>query len=86
MLRKRLSRQLFLTTALLVAQVKGQTPLYFDHHGIAEGLIGSSVNTIVSGPQGSIWAGTQEGLNEFDGFEFHATTKEKHLSLRAPTS
>lgn len=68
---------------MLVAQVKGQTPLYFDHHGIAEGLLGSSVNTIVSGPQGSIWAGTQEGLNEFDGFEFHATTKEKHPELKS---
>lgn len=83
MLRKQQSRQLFLILILLVAQAKGQTPLYFDHHGIAEGLFGSSVNTIVSGPHGAIWAGTQEGLNEFDGVEFHAVTKENHPEIQS---
>lgn len=59
----------------IVSQFHGQLTPQFDHYGIAEGLSQSCVNTIVSDANGSIWAGTQDGLNHFDGFEFTTVTK-----------
>ncbi len=42
----------------------------FDHISIEDGLSQSSVNTIAQDQDGYIWLGTQDGLNQFDGYNF----------------
>lgn len=59
-----------------VGQLQAQLNPKFDHYGIEDGLSQSCVNTVVSEPSGALWAGTQDGLNHFDGFEFRHVTKE----------
>lgn len=44
--------------------------LAFDHYGINAGLSQSTVNVLVQDTTGFIWAGTQDGLNRFDGKRF----------------
>ncbi|NBX38421.1 MAG: HD domain-containing protein [Flavobacteriia bacterium] len=82
-LRKQRSKHVFLAFILIFVQARSQTSLNFDHYGIAEGLSESSVNTVIADLRGTVWAGTQEGLNEFDGFEFRAVTKEGHPEIKS---
>ena len=50
--------------------------LYFKSIGIQQGLSHQMVNAIVKDPQGFIWIGTAEGLNRYDGTEFHVYRHE----------
>ena len=65
-----------------ISKIQGQSNLLLDNYDHTDGLSQSSVNTIVSDKKGAIWAGTQDGLNEFDGYEFRAITKENHRELK----
>ncbi|MBM3164688.1 MAG: hypothetical protein FJZ80_04425 [Bacteroidetes bacterium] len=67
----------------LLGEFYGQLTPQFNHYGISEGLSQSSVNTIVSEINGSVWAGTQDGLNQFDGFEFRSFLKENYPQIRS---
>lgn len=44
--------------------------LKFRHLTISEGLSQSSANAIIQDQQGSIWIGTQDGLNKYNGYQF----------------
>lgn len=44
---------------------------YFEHYNIAEGLSQSIVYCILQDSKGFIWIGTQDGLNKYDGLNFH---------------
>ena len=47
-----------------------QSSYRFKNYTIADGLSQSSVSTIVQDKYGSLWFGTQDGLNRFDGQNF----------------
>ncbi|QOJ28311.1 MAG: ATP-binding protein [Ignavibacteriales bacterium] len=42
----------------------------YTHYGAAEGLSQLNVRSIVQDKQGFLWAGTWDGLNRFDGYNF----------------
>ncbi len=58
---------LFWTTAYAVKQ-----SIPFVHLSIEQGLSQSTINSIAQDQTGYIWVGTQEGLNRYDGYRFHA--------------
>lgn len=45
-----------------------QTPLHFEHLGVADGLNQGSVYAIYQDSRGFMWFGTQSGLNRYDGY------------------
>ncbi len=47
-----------------------QNPTYIENYSIEQGLSQTSVNCIFQSSDGIIWIGTQDGLNEFDGYDF----------------
>lgn len=47
-----------------------QTPTNITHFTIESGLSQNSVNCIYQTREGIIWIGTQDGLNEYDGYNF----------------
>lgn len=53
-----------------------QADIAFNSYSILNGLSQSSVTTIVEDNQHSIWFGTQEGLNKFDGSDFQTFQKD----------
>ncbi|MFR1289877.1 MAG: two-component regulator propeller domain-containing protein [Alistipes finegoldii] len=57
--------------------------LYFKSIGIQQGLSHQMVNAIVKDPQGFIWIGTAEGLNRYDGTEFHVYRHEPGNPVRS---
>ncbi len=50
---------------------------YFDRDGLSSNVCA----TVVRGPKGYIWIGTQEGLNRFDGVEFKVFKKSPKVDL-----
>lgn len=44
--------------------------LHFDHISVAQGLSENSVYGITQDAQGYMWFGTQEGLNQYNGYDF----------------
>ena len=53
-----------------ISGTSGQSAIQFEHYYKDQGLSQSSVTCIIQDSQGFIWAGTQDGLNRFDGYEF----------------
>lgn len=49
--------------------VFSQTPR-FDHFDISTGLSQNNINGLVIDDKGNIWAGTLDGLNKYDGYNF----------------
>jgi len=62
----------FIISSLLCAQ---NTMLRFEHLTINEGLSQNRVNCILQDREGFLWIGTNEGLNRYDGYEFHTFEK-----------
>ena len=64
-------KRLFLlfTFILLVSQLWPQQ-FFFTNYPIEKGLSQSVVNCVFQDSRGYIWAGTQNGLNRFDGYNF----------------
>ena len=52
---------------LLYAQ---STEIIFDHLSLEHGLSQSSVYTIIQDSQGFMWFGSEDGLNQYDGYQF----------------
>lgn len=65
----------FLSNPSLIAQ---DILLSFENYGVADGLSHRQVNTIYQDHEGFIWAGTEYGLNRFDGYQFKWWTMEKN--------
>jgi len=47
------------------------------HYSTENGLSHNLVTNIIQDQQGMIWIGTQDGLNTFDGYNFHVYTNKK---------
>jgi diguanylate cyclase (GGDEF)-like protein len=65
-----------LTLALLAPAPRvlaGQQPMYFDRLDRDSGLSQLAVNTIGQDATGFLWAGTEDGLDRFDGYVFRHT-------------
>ena len=45
-----------------------QTQFRFDHFSIKNGLSENTVNCILKDKEGYYWLGTQDGLNQYDGY------------------
>ncbi len=58
-----------------IANVHAQV-LDVDHFTIEDGMSQTSVNCIIQDSRGFLWAGTQDGLNKFDGYSFSVFKNE----------
>ncbi|MCF8363997.1 MAG: hybrid sensor histidine kinase/response regulator, partial [Prolixibacteraceae bacterium] len=59
----------FIILFFLVGTGAAQTPR-FDHFDISIGLSQNNINGLVIDDKGNIWAGTLDGLNKYNGYEF----------------
>ncbi len=59
--------------------------LFFDHLTISDGLSHNTVHCLLQDRYGYIWAGTQHGLNKYDGYNFEVVRslneEEENLGL-----
>lgn len=60
-----------------------QTKFRFNNYTINDGLSQSSVTTIIQDDLSSLWIGTQDGLNRFDGHSFEVFTSDKTEGLES---
>lgn len=63
-------------TLSLSALAHGQLSYRFRNFTIADGISQSSVTCIVQDDVGTLWIGTQDGLNRFDGRQFEVFTSD----------
>ena len=68
--------KLFLVLLLSSFLIKAQNSYRFKNYTISDGLSQSNVSTLVQDNTGSIWVGTQDGLNRFDGQTFEIFTPD----------
>ncbi|MCF8716224.1 response regulator [Joostella atrarenae] len=62
----------FITIFLGISGViSAQQSNYFDHITTAEGLSQNDVNSIYQDVYGYMWFGTHDGLDKYDGYDFH---------------
>jgi signal transduction histidine kinase/DNA-binding response OmpR family regulator/ligand-binding sensor domain-containing protein len=59
----------FIFVFVVAVRLFGQAPR-FDHFDISNGLSQNNINGLVIDDKGNIWAGTLDGLNKFNGYEF----------------
>lgn len=60
-----------LLLAMIPLPMSGQHTYVFDHLTVDDGLTQNTVNEIFKDEQGYIWVGTNDGLNRYDGYQFH---------------
>lgn len=53
-----------------ISPIIAQTPFAIENYTISDGLSQSSITCIFQSRDGILWFGTQDGLNEYDGYEF----------------
>ena len=70
-----------IVTFFILTLSYGQSHIRFKNFSIASGLSQSSVNCIVQDDVGFVWAGTQDGLNKFDGYRFEVFNTERIENL-----
>ena len=71
---------------LPVSSPAADTDMTFRHMGVAEGLSQNTVLSISQDRLGNVWMGTKNGINIYDGYEFHTFLPEKNDSLTLPNS
>ncbi|MBI3237741.1 MAG: histidine kinase, partial [Flavobacteriia bacterium] len=79
-----INRLLGLLILLFVSsQVNSQLAYRFRNFSITDGLSQSSVTCIVQDDVGTLWIGTQDGLNRFDGRQFEVFTSDDTKGLES---
>jgi len=79
-----LKRLLFVVSLFAFAQLANSQLAYrFSNFNINNGLSQSSVTSIVQDKVGTIWAGTQDGINRFDGQQFQVFTPDNTRGLES---
>ncbi|HLG03586.1 MAG TPA: two-component regulator propeller domain-containing protein, partial [Bacteroidia bacterium] len=61
---------------LLPASVTHAQDYKFSHLGVKDGLSQAVINCILQDSRGFMWFGTQEGLNQYDGYTFHVFKRD----------
>lgn len=75
-------KKLLLFACLLVFfQSFSQNPYRFRNYTINDGLSQSAVTAIIQDQIGTLWIGTQDGLNRFDGQNFEIFTSDNTVGL-----
>jgi ligand-binding sensor domain-containing protein/signal transduction histidine kinase len=59
---------------------------HFKHLNVEEGLSQPSVTAVVKDDNGYLWIGTQDGLNRFDGYDFHVFRSQPDNPLSLSSS
>jgi ligand-binding sensor domain-containing protein/serine phosphatase RsbU (regulator of sigma subunit) len=77
-LLQRVCSVLFLLT-MIVPEGAAQD-ISFDHISVEKGLLSTSVYTITQSDDGFLWIGTQNGLNQYDGYNFRTFTYSPNAS------
>ncbi|MFO8002463.1 MAG: two-component regulator propeller domain-containing protein [Marinilabilia sp.] len=60
---------------MLTTKMNGQEPR-FDRFDISNGLSQNNINGLVIDDQGNVWAGTLDGLNRYNGYDFEVFKPE----------
>lgn len=68
---------------LFISSVISQSAYRFNNYTINDGLSQSSVTTIIQDDNYSLWIGTQDGLNRFDGKTFEVFTSDDNIGLES---
>ncbi|MGD2086992.1 MAG: two-component regulator propeller domain-containing protein [Candidatus Aminicenantes bacterium] len=67
---------LFFLTAAPVSPETLNTDIHFKRFSIEEGLLQYRINCILQDAKGFMWFGTNDGLNQYDGYNFHTYKHE----------
>jgi ligand-binding sensor domain-containing protein/class 3 adenylate cyclase/predicted metal-dependent HD superfamily phosphohydrolase len=78
-----MKRSLFIAACFLLGNVYAQTDYRFRNYTINDGLSQSSVTAIVQDDLNSLWIGTQDGLNRYDGKSFEIFTSDDTEGLES---
>ena len=73
--------RLFILALLGCFSAHAQGDYRFHNYTISNGLSQSYVTTIVQDNTNTLWIGTQDGLNRFDGKSFEIFTPDKSLGI-----
>ena len=68
---------------MITLLVSSQNNYHFNNYTINNGLSQSVVNSLVQDNSGSIWIGTQDGLNRFDGQSFEIFTSDNTKGIQS---
>ena len=74
---------ILLPVCLITTVVFGQSEIRFRNYTINDGLSQSSVTCIIQDDLNSLWIGTQDGLNRFDGKSFEIFTSGETEGLES---
>ena len=77
-------KKLVFLIALIPFFTGAQSVYRFNNYTINNGLSQSSVNTIIQDENSSLWIGTQDGLNRFDGSKFEIFNSDEHEGIDNP--
>jgi signal transduction histidine kinase/ligand-binding sensor domain-containing protein/DNA-binding response OmpR family regulator len=81
----KINKYIFITSLLLILSKNGFSN--YKHYNIKNGLSNTHINCINQDKLGYLWIGTDDGLNQFDGYEFkiffHSPVDSNSLSSSA---
>jgi ligand-binding sensor domain-containing protein len=72
---------IFFLFLIITSLVHAQNAYRFRNYTISDGLSQSAISTLIQDNIGSIWIGTQDGLNRFDGQTFETFTPDNSVGI-----